>query len=174
MLLNHRIQEHCHQNDLLNRNQIGFKPNHRTADHLLTLKAVVKKYVTIGGKKLFACFIDFKKAFDSVWHDGLFHKLANYGIINNCLSLIMDIYKKTECSVKVGNESTNTFKFSKGVRQGCPMSPYLFNLFVDEIFDIVNQGNEKNIFLVEGKFINALMYADDLIVLSETEYGLQK
>ena len=174
MLLNHRIQEHCHQNDLLNRNQIGFKPNHRTADHLLTLKAVVKKYVTIGGKKLFACFIDFKKAFDSVWHDGLFHKLANYGIIDNTLSLIMDIYKKTECAVKVGNEYTNTFKFSKGVRQGCPMSPYLFNLFVDEIFDIVNQGNETNIFLVEGKFINALMYADDLIVLSETESGLQK
>ena len=50
ILLNHRIQEHCLQNDLLNQNQIGFKSNHRTADHLLTLKTVVKKYVTIGKK----------------------------------------------------------------------------------------------------------------------------
>ena len=50
ILLNHRIQEHCNQNELLNQNQIGFKKNHRTADHLLTLKAVVKKYVTIGEK----------------------------------------------------------------------------------------------------------------------------
>ena len=74
--------------------------------------------------------------------------------------------------MKVGNEYTNTFKFSKGVRQGCPMSPYLFNLFVDEIFDIVNEGNDTNIFLEEGKFINALMYANDLIVLAETESGL--
>ena len=54
------------------------------------------------------------------------------------------------------------------------MSPYLFNLFVDEIFDIVNEGNDSNIFLRDDKFINALMYADDLIVLSETESGLQK
>ena len=174
ILLNNRIQEHCLQNDLLNQNQIGFKSNHRTADHLLTLKTVVKKYVTSGKKKLFACFIDFKKAFDSVWHEGLFHKMADYGIVNNCLTLIEDIYRKTECAVKVGNEHTNTFKFSKGVRQGCPMSPYLFNLFVDEIFDIINQGNDSNIFLEKEKFINALMYADDLIILSETESGLQK
>ena len=174
ILLNHRIQEHCNQNELLNQNQIGFKKNHRTADHLLTLKAVVKKYVTIGEKKLFSCFIDFKKAFDSVWHNSLFHKMADYGIINNCLNLIEDIYRKTECAVKIGNKYTNTFKFTKGVRQGCPISPYHFNLFVDEIFDIVNQENDTNIFLEEGKFINALMYADDLIILSETESGLQK
>ena len=49
-LLNNRIQVHCNKLGLINRNQIGFKRNHRTADHLLTLKAVVKKYVTIGEK----------------------------------------------------------------------------------------------------------------------------
>ena len=59
------IQEYCDKFNLINKNQIGFKSNHRCADHLLTLKVVVKRYATIGEKKLFACFIDFKKAFDS-------------------------------------------------------------------------------------------------------------
>ena len=173
LLLNARIQDHCHKYNLINKNQIGFKKNHRTADHLLTLKTIVKKYVTIGEKKLFACFIDFKKAFDSVWHGGLFYKMANCGITDNCLDLIKDIYGKSECAVKIGNATTNVFRFTKGVRQGCPMSPCLFNLFIDEIFHIIDQGVERNIFLEEGKNINALMYADDLIVLSETEVGLQ-
>ena len=106
MLLERRIQEHCLKFDLVNKNQIGYKSKHRTADHLLTLKAVVKKYVTIGEKKLFACFIDFKKSFDSVWHDGLFHKISNYGITNNSLNLIKDIYKKTKCAVKVRGTTT--------------------------------------------------------------------
>ena len=89
------------------------------------------------------------------------------------MDLIKDIYRKSECAVKIGNATTNVFRFTKGVRQGCPMSPCLFNLFIDEIFHIIDQGVERNICLEEGKNINALMYADDLIVLSETEVGLQ-
>ena len=61
LLLQIRIQEYCDIFNLINKNQTGFKSNHRCADHLLTLKAVVKKYVTIGEKNLFACFIDFNK-----------------------------------------------------------------------------------------------------------------
>ena len=108
--------------NVLFKNQIGFKRNHRTADHLLTLKSVVKKYVTIGKKKLFACFLDLKKAFDSVWHKGLFHKILENAISDNILNLIKDIYNKTKCAVKVGDYRTNFFNFTKGVRQGCPLS----------------------------------------------------
>ena len=72
MLINNRLQAHCNALNIINKNQIGFKSNNRTSDHLLTLKAIVSKYVTIGKNKLFACFIDFKKAFDSVWHKGIF------------------------------------------------------------------------------------------------------
>ena len=137
-LLQSRIQDHCNKYNLINKNQIGFKSSYRTADHLLTLRSVVKKYVTIGKKKLFACFIDFKKAFDSVWHEGLFHKLFSNGISNNILNLVKDIYSKTKCAVKVGDGRTNFFNFTKGVRQGCPLSAILFNMYVNDIFEIVN------------------------------------
>ena len=172
-LLQNRIQAHCDKFNIINSNQIGFKSHHRTADHLFTLKALVKKYVTIGEKKLFACFVDFKKAFDSIWHEGLFHKISNYGITGNLLNFIRNIYKKTNCAVKVGDRITSFFPFTKGVRQGCPMSPILFNLYINDIFGIANNGNEIGLSLEEGTKINALMYADDLILLSETKEGLQ-
>ena len=86
----------------------------------------------------------------------------------------MDIYKKTQCAVKIGGASTEFFNFTRGVRQGCPLSPTLFNIYVNDIFEMLNKNTEANIFLNVDDPINALMYADDLILLSETKEGLQK
>ena len=172
MLLNNRVQAYCNEYNIIDKNQIGFVKNHRTSDHLLTLKAIVKKYVITGKRKLFACFIDFKKAFDSAPHDGIFDCVERIGFSGKELGLLKDIYAKTKCAVKMNNKSTEYFPFTKGVRQGCPLSPVLFNIYVNEIFNRVNETNESNIHL-DGTKINALMYADDLILLSETEQGLQ-
>ena len=129
---------------LIKKKRVGFKKNHRTSDNLLTLKNVVKKYVTIGQKKLYTCFIDLKKAYDSVWHEGLFYKMEENGFSGKMVDLIRDIYRKTKCSVRINDCITDYFNYTRGVRQGCPLSPILFNL-----------------------------YADDLIIISETKEGLQ-
>ena len=133
-LLNNRIQSFCTENGLINKNQIGFQKNCRTTDHIFTLKTLVKKYVTIGKEKLFTCFVDFQKAFDSVWHKGLFHKLNNNGISGKSLSLIFNLYRKTQCAIKRNNGITHFFRYSKGVRQGWPLSPIIFNLYVITIY----------------------------------------
>ena len=105
-MLNERLTLYCNTRNLINKEQIGFQKNSRTSDHILTLKAIVNKYVTDKeGKKLYTCFIDFKKAFDSVWHDGLFREVENIGINGNILDLIKSIYKKTKCAVKI-NKTT--------------------------------------------------------------------
>ena len=153
VLLQNRIQSYFNTYNLIDSNQIGFKSGHRTADHLLTLKAGVKKYVTIGKKKLFACFIDLKKAFDSVWHEGLFLKMSKYGINDNSLDIIKDIYKKTLCAVKIEDGRTDFFKFTKGVRQGCPLSPILFNMYINDVFHLISNDNDSAIFLEEGRNI---------------------
>ena len=106
-LLNNRIQELCSEYGVLSKNQIGFQKNCRTSDHIFTLKNVVKKYVTIGQGKLYTCFVDFEKAFDSVWHKGLYEKLQNYGIHGKSLNLIVDLYAKTQCAVKVDKAKKN-------------------------------------------------------------------
>ena len=111
-LLNNRVLIQVKQRNLINKNQTGFKEKHRTADNLLTLKNVVKKYVTIGKGKLYACFVDFKKAYDSVWHEGLFCKMRRNNLQGRLLDLIIDIYKKTKCAVKMGGVCTEFFEGS--------------------------------------------------------------
>ena len=110
MLLNDRLTDFCEINKLINEEKIGFLKNNRTSDHITTLKTTVNKYVgDQKNKKLFTCFIDFQKASDSVWHDGLFRKLENKGINGNFLNLIKSIYKSTKCAVKINNKTTNFF-----------------------------------------------------------------
>ena len=86
--------------------------------------------------------------------------------------MIKDIYQKSQCAVKIGDYTTNFFGLTKGVRQGCPLSPDLFNMYVNDIFDLIDNSTEQDIVL-NGRKINALMYADDLILLSDSKIGLQ-
>ncbi len=65
-MINNRMQSNVNKLNLVSKNQIGFKKGCRTADHLLTPKTIVKKYITKKGDKLYTCFVDFQKAFDSV------------------------------------------------------------------------------------------------------------
>ena len=172
-LLNERLTDYCEEAKIIDIAQIGFKRHSRTTDHTFTLKGAVNKYVVDQkGKKLYACFVDFQKAFDSVWHDGLFRRLENLGINGNFLNLIRDIYKHTKCAVKINNNTTQFFDYNKGVLQGNPLSPILFNIFINEIFKTV-QNTDSMLTLDGNNYFNALMYADDLILLSTTEEGLQ-
>ena len=114
-------------------------------------------------------FVDLKKAFDSVWHKGLFYKIENVGIYGKTLELIKDVYKKTKCAIKINNSRTDFFEYTKG----CPLSSSLFTIFLNDLFEILDRNNDSDVTLDDNYESNALMYADDLILLSETEKGLQ-
>ena len=171
-LLETRLKEFCKINNLIDKEQIGFQENARTSDHILTLKTILHKYVIDQkGKKLYSCFIDFKKAFDSVWHIGLFGKLENLGINGNFLNLMKSISKNTKCAVKVNGKTTDFFNYEKGVHQGNPISPLLFNIFINDLCQELK--SPQDISLDNKHTFNTLMYADDLIILSTSKDNLQ-
>ena len=176
-MLNSRLVEVCKKEKLIHVSQIGFKEGHRTTDHLFSLKIVINNS-TIGAQrghnKLYACFIDFKKAYDSVWHDGLFSKLERLDITGTFLAIVKSMYKNSYCAVKVQTKTTNFFKCEKGVRQGCPLSPILFIIFINNLAFDLDKMNSSAVELPNGSFISCLMYADDVILISKTPNGLQK
>ena len=79
--LNNRLKNYAQDQHILHKRHIGFIPGHRTTDHIFTLRPLIDKHVThTTNGKLYTCFVAFKKAFDSMWHDGLLYKLLKYNI----------------------------------------------------------------------------------------------
>ena len=93
LLLNNRLLCFIDENNILKSNQIDFRKGFRTADHVLTIKTLMDKYLS-ENKKLYFCFVDFRKAYDSIWCETLFKKLLGYGYSTNFVSLLRNMYKK--------------------------------------------------------------------------------
>ena len=173
-ILNSRLITYLTEHNILSRSQIGFLPKHQTSDHIYTLHTLIQHHVHRKHKgKVFACFVDLKKAFDTIWHNGLFLQLLQYGIGGKIYDLIKSKYSDNQCCVKIGNNRTEFFKQGKGVHQGCNLSPTLFNIYINKLATLLEQSPSPGLDL-QGTEIKFLMYADDLVLLSPTEHGLQQ
>ena len=108
LVLNNRLKTYLIDNNIISSSQIGFVENHRTSDHIFTLKTLINRYVHQEPRgKIYACFVDFRKAFDSVWHNGLFHELEKLNIMGHFLSVLKNMYSPTLCSVKIDRMMTD-------------------------------------------------------------------
>ena len=171
IMINERLGKWSAENKVQRREQIGFEKKCRPADHLFVLKTLINHYNN-KGKKLFACFVDFKKAFDSVWRLGMIYKLLQMGMNRNYVKLIQHMYDQSNQSLKINQGLSRSFATHRGVRQGCILSPRLFNLFINDLPQIFDESC-KPAQLNQNTHLSCLMYADDLIILSETEEGMQ-
>ena len=171
-IINSRVTKLLTENKAIGDYQIGFKRNSRTADHVYVLKSIIDKYVE-NGKKLYTCFIDFQKAFDSVWREGLYYKMLKLGITPNIVKIVKDMYDKNTQCLKLNGLITDQFPSTKGVKQGCTLSPTLFNIFINDFHECINHPLCHPISL-NNERMNCLMYAGDIVILSESKEGLQE
>jgi len=158
----------------LHKSQVGFLPNNRTADHVFTLQALIDKYVHNHKEKIYACFVDLKKAFDSIWRVGRLHKLLQINVGGCFYNLIKSFYFNSTCAIKIAQKQTRPFRYARGVRQGCILSPMLFYLYVNDPPSAYESTLSGPFVLPNGTKLNSLFYADDLIILSRFKTGLQK
>ena len=170
-LIGKRLENFVTQHSLIPCCQIGFTARRRTTDHILVLKTLVDKYLNKNKKPLFSCFVDFKCAFDSVWRNGLIFKMMKCNISSKFINLIENMYKVVNYQVKFENGISPPIPSETGVKQGCVMSPLLFKIFLRDLPDIFSSDCDP-VELYDSK-VSCLLYADDLILLSETSAGLQ-
>ena len=170
-ILNNRLDKFLVENNIIHENQIGFSKKSRTSDHIFVLKCILEKYLKTDTKKLFVCFVDFHKAFDTVIHPGIRYKLIRNGIHGLFYRIICNMYSSSMVSIKIGDKLTEPFTSSLGGRQGDVLSPNIFKLFLNDFSDIIENSNDS--VYLQDKNISCLLYADDLILISDSEQGLQ-
>ena len=174
-ILNTRLLNLSNNYKILHRSQIGFSPGHCTSDHIFSLRTLIDQHVTNSPRgKLYTCFVDFKKAFDSIWHQGLLYKLLKYNIGGTFYKIISNMYSHSKCCVKDNYNRSEFFNYDKGVRQGCILSPLLFSLYLNELPYILNNNAKDPILLPDGSHLNCLLYADDLLLISHSAESLQQ
>ena len=170
-IIRDRLMDWAEESNCLSDVQFGFRQGRRTCDPIFIINSAIQYYK----KKsipIYACFVDFQKAFDSVNHAHLWTKLASLGVSSTMITLLQNMYAKAVSVVQVNEEVSSQFPCLNGVRQGCTLSPLLFSLFISDLEQSLGEEN-GGIQLIRSR-LHLLLFADDLVLLSESPEGLQR
>ena len=157
--------------------QGGFRKGRGCIDQIFTLRMLVEKHLA-KDRKMFAAFMDLEKAYDRVDWEALWEVLRIYGVGGKLLDALKDSYKGSKACVKYGGKISNYFDVGVGVRQGCVMSPWLFNVYMDGVIKEVKAkiaGAGVKMYESGDMWkVWTCLYADDAVLVAESESELQK
>ena len=123
-------------------------------------------------KNIYFCFIDYAKAFDCVDHNKLWKTLQEMGIPDHLICLLRNLYAGQEATVRTGHGTTDWFQIGTGVRQGCIMSPCLFNLYAEYIMRNASLEETQAGIKIAGRHINNLRYARCITPVSASVFSV--
>ena len=155
----------------IGQEQAGFREGRGTRDQSVNLHVLMEKYRD-HNKHLFMCFIDYRKAFDCVYYPKLWKTMTSMGYPAHIVGLIESLYKDQKSAIRLSSGCTDFFHNGKGVRQGCILSPELFNCYTEMITRLAL--NEEDGVCVGGRRVSNLRYADDTVLLAESAENLQR
>ena len=166
--INRRL--YARSNGNIREEQYGFRKGMGTRDAIGLLRVIGERYIE-KGKKVYATFIDLEKAFDRVEWKMLMSIIKKHGVEWKERRLIKELYLNQKAKVKIGEEISEEIGLGRGVRQGCCLSPTLFNMYLEEIIGECFNG-EKGVNM-GGRRVECIRFADDMVVLSESEDELR-
>jgi hypothetical protein len=153
--------------------QAGFRPDRGTPDNVFVLQHILERACS-QGRRVHAAFIDFRKAYDSVNRHLLWTAIQGMGIHGAMLDTLQRMHGNITMQVRQGDRLSQPFPAHMGVKQGDPLSPLLFGLFIDRCEHFLNtQCPEIGVHVSPDLLVRVLLYADDLVLLSYDAGGLQ-
>ena len=153
----------------LAEDQFGFRKGKGTREAVSCVRNLLERAIEMQNI-VYLCFIDYRKAFDRIKHDQLVQDLKEINIDGKDLRVIINLYWNQVAAVRVGTSCSDFVPIERGVRQGCVMSPVLYNLYAERITRSIQQLEG---FSVGGRNINSIRYADDTTIIASSEDALQ-
>lgn len=157
--------------EVLSEEQAGFRPKRSTVEQIFNIRLIIEKHLQ-HQQDIYHNFIDFKKAFDRVWHEGLWQVMRNFNFDTNTIEVIEALYNNSSSAVLLNTMCGNFFKTTVGVRQGCLLSPVLFNVYLENIMQETLHNFSPSI-SIGGRPLCNLRFADDIDLMGGSESELQ-
>ena len=153
-ILQARIQQYlnCELPDV----QAGFRNGRGTRNQIVNIIRIIEKAREFQKKHIYFCFIDYAKAFGCVDHNNLWEILKEMGIPDHLTCLLRNLYAGQEATVRTGHGTTDWFQIGEGVRQGCILSPCLFNLYAEYVMRNTGLEEAQAGIQIAGRNINNL------------------
>ena len=155
------------------KGQAGFRAGHTPMDNCLVLRHLAES-ATAAGRPLFVAFIDFSKAYDRIDRALLWRVLGGAGLHGPALNTLQQMYSCVRMQVRCKGELGTEFEAGVGVKQGCPLSPLLFGIYLDRLEGFLEARCPGEGARLGGALVRALLYADDIALTSDTAAGLQR
>ena len=146
--------------------QAGFR------DQIANIRWIIEKAREFQ-KNIYFCFIDYAKAFDCVDHNKLWKILQEMGIPDHLTCLLRNLYAGHKATVRTGHGTIDWFEIKKGIREGCVLSPCLFNFYAEYIMQNAELDEAQAGIKIAWRNINNLRYADDTTLMAASEEELK-
>ena len=173
-ILNARVQRYTEDQRLRAPSQFGFRPHLSTLHPMFILQHFVDSCQR-NARPLFCCFLDLKAAYDRVQRPLLWQVLSRLGVHGKMLSAIQSLYDASMLSISVSGRVGSPFLSCTGVKQGCPLSPTLFGLFLDGLHRyLAVHCPATGLLSRDGTRVRDLQYADDVLLMDPSPDGLQQ
>lgn len=165
-----RIKKVIHENQP--EEQAGFRPSYSTFDHLQTINQIIEKSKEYQ-IELFIAFVDYSKAFDSIQHSSIWEALEMIHLEPTYINILKQIYSNNKGFISL-DQNSKTFPIKKGTKQGCPISPDVFNTVLELIFRNImkNPKWSKYGIKIDGQYLSHLRFADDIVIFSDKAVDL--
>ena len=150
----------------------GFRKGRGTSDQIANIRWIIEKAREFQ-KNIYFCFIDYAKASHCVDHNKLWKILQEIGIPDHLSCLLRNRYAGQEATVRTGHGTTAWFQMGKGVRQGCILSPCLFNLYAECIMRNAGLEEAQDRIKIAMRNTDTLIYTDDTNLMAESEEELK-
>ena len=171
-IIRKRLEDHYEA--IMRDQQAGFRRGRGCTDQIFAIRQALERRIRYG-KPTVVCFIDFAAAFDSIHRASMWKVLASCGIPDIYIKIIRDMYEDGQCRVRTQDGLSPPFSVRSGVRQGCILSPVLFNFVLHHVMASVIQPGASGITLGSDGFMLAdLAYADDIALFQPDNHSMQQ